>query len=121
MLSLSVPRHAIERLGPYPSLLLIAVPLAIVEPLKLLLVVLAGNGHFITAAIAVICAYAVSLFVTHRLFGIVKPKLLTLPWFATCWNWFVVARTQLFKRCVHSRVFVSARRTVCSPCSSPDN
>ena len=39
-----------------------------------------------------ICAYAASLLVTERLFSIVKPKLLKLPWFATIWHWFVAVR-----------------------------
>ena len=38
-------RRSIERLGPYTSLLLMAVPLAIVEPLKLAAVFVAGDGH----------------------------------------------------------------------------
>ena len=91
-------RKAIERLRPYPSLLLVAVPLAIVEPLKLIAVYFAGDGHFITGAIVVVCAYAVSLFVTERLFVIVKPKLLKLPWFAAVWRPFVRIRTRVLRR-----------------------
>ena len=80
-------RHRIERLGTYPSLFLVAVPLAIVEPLKLAVLFIAGDGHWITGTITMICAYAVSLFVAHWVFGIVKPKLMKLPWFAASWNW----------------------------------
>ena len=87
-----LPREAIERLPPYPSLVLVAVPLAIVEPLKLAVLFIAGEGHWIAGAIVMICAYAVSLFVTERLFVIVKPKLLELPWFAMGWKYFVAWR-----------------------------
>ena len=73
---LRLPRRRIERLGPYPSLFLVAVPLAVVEPLKVAIVFFAGSGHWITGTIAMICAYAVSLFVTHWLFRVVRPKLL---------------------------------------------
>ena len=66
-------RRRIERLRPYPSLLLVAVPLAVVEPLKVAIVFFAGSGHWITGTIAMICAYAVSLFVTHWLLRIVWP------------------------------------------------
>jgi len=31
----------------------------------------------------------------ERLFKLVKPKLLTLPWFARLWNWFVALRGRL--------------------------
>jgi hypothetical protein len=91
-------RRRIETLRPYPSLLLVAVPLAVVEPLKLVIVFMAGEGHWVTGAIAMLCAYAVSLFVTHWLFGVVKPKLLTLPWFARLWGWCVAICDKALKR-----------------------
>src|SRR5690242_11605216 len=50
-------RHFIEGLGPYQSLLLLAVPVSLVEPLKLIGVAIAGAGHWITGTVAVICAY----------------------------------------------------------------
>lgn len=59
--------------------------MAVVEPLKLATLFIAGDGHWITSGLLMLFAYAVSLFVTHWLFGIVKPKLLTLPWFARAW------------------------------------
>jgi hypothetical protein len=51
--------------------------MAIVEPLKLGAIFIAGSGHWITGLAAIICAYALSLGVVERLFIIVKPKLLT--------------------------------------------
>jgi hypothetical protein len=80
-------RRWIERFGPYPSLFLLIIPLAIVEPLKLATLFIAGDGHWLTGLITLLCAYAVSLFITHWLFGVVKPKLLKLRWFAACWAW----------------------------------
>jgi len=91
-------RRAIERLGPYASLCVLAVPLLIVEPLKLLALVIAGSGHWITGTITVACAYALSLLVVERLFLIVKPKLLRLRWFASLWRWFVAARGAVLGR-----------------------
>ena len=72
--------------------MVLAVPLAVVEPLKMLAVFIIGEGSFITGVIVMIGAYAGSLLVTERLFAIVKPKLLKLPWFATIWHWFVAVR-----------------------------
>jgi hypothetical protein len=99
-------RRQIERLPPYPALVLIAVPLAVAEPLKLATLFIVGKGHWIAGVVAMICAYAVSLFVTERLFQIVKPKLLTLRWFKTLWTWFIAARDKAFdyfRRPAHSR------------------
>jgi hypothetical protein len=85
-------RRKLERLGPYQSLFVVAIPLAIAEPLKLVAVFVVGDGHFIAGILVMACCYAVSLFVTERLFIIVKPKLLKLRWFATIWRWFVTVR-----------------------------
>lgn len=75
-------------------MILLAVPTCIVEPLKLVAVAVAGDGHWITGTIVIILAYGTSLLLVERLFRIVKPKLLTLPWFARIWSWFVAVRTK---------------------------
>ena len=90
-------RRQIERLPPYPALLILAVPLAVVEPLKLATVFIAGEGHWITGGLVMVFAYAVSLFVTHWLFVVVKPKLLALPWFARAWARFVALRDRAWR------------------------
>jgi hypothetical protein len=90
-------RQQIERLRPYPALLILAVPLAVVEPLKLATIFIAGEGHWITGGLVMLFAYAISLFVTEWLFVVVKPKLLTLPWFARAWAWFVAVRDKTWR------------------------
>ncbi len=89
-------RRRLEQLGPYGALVVLLVPLAVVEPLKLVAVLVAGTGHFVTGFVFLICAYVASLVITERLFLILKPKLLMLPWFAKCWWWFVALR----RRCL---------------------
>ena len=90
-------RRYIERLGPYPSLFLLAVPLAIVEPLKLVAVVIFGSGHWLTGTLVMLGSYAAGLFFVERLFKLVKRKLLTLPWFARAWTWFVAVRDKAYR------------------------
>jgi hypothetical protein len=85
----------LNRLGPYQSLLILAIPLAIVEPLKLVALFVVGEGHFVAGVLIMIFAYAGSLFVTERLFLVLKPKLLTLSWFAVAWQWFVTVGDKL--------------------------
>jgi hypothetical protein len=85
-------RRAIEGLGPYQSLTLLLVPVSLVEPLKLAAVAIAGEGHWIAGTVAIVCAYAASLLGVERLFRVVRPKLLTLPWFARLWKRFVTLR-----------------------------
>ena len=90
-------RRAIERLGPYASFCLLAVPLAIVEPLKLAALFIMGDGHLIVGTLSILCAYACSLFLTERVFVIVKPKLLKLPWFASIWRPFARLRGRMLR------------------------
>src|SRR5881397_2030791 len=79
----------VKMLRPYQALVLLLVPLCIVEPLKIFAVAVAGKGHWIAGGAIVTVAYAASLLVVERLFRLVKPKLLRLPWFARIWNWYV--------------------------------
>jgi hypothetical protein len=44
-------RRSIERLGPYQSLVLLLIPASLVEPLKLIAAVVAGEGHWITGTV----------------------------------------------------------------------
>jgi hypothetical protein len=78
--------QSIARLGPYQSLLLVAVPTAMVEPLKLVAVAIMGKGHWIAGPTMIIVCYLVSFFLVERLFKIVKPKLMVIPWFAKTWS-----------------------------------
>jgi hypothetical protein len=98
--STSRVRRAIERLGPYQSLVLLAVPTSLIEPLKFVAVAIAGDGHWITGTAMIIAAYAGSLFVVERLFRVVKPKL-PLSWFARLWAYVLITRGKvigLFQR-----------------------
>ncbi|MGY4509091.1 hypothetical protein [Bradyrhizobium sp. USDA 3650] len=89
-------RRSIERLGPYPSLFLLALPTATVEPLKLVAVAVAGKGHWIAGTAMIVVCYALSLLLVERLFQIVKPKLLMMPWFAKLWEAFISVRTRVW-------------------------
>ena len=88
-------RHSIERLGPYQSLVLLAVPSGLIEPLKLAALAVAGKGHWVTGMAMVVVAYAGSLLIVERLFRLVRPKLLTLSWFARIWARSVASRAQV--------------------------
>jgi hypothetical protein len=104
MPSLMHLRRVIRRLGPYASLALVALPLAIVEPMKLAAAVVFGAGHWMTGSFVMIGAYAVSILLVEQLFKLVKPKLLKLAWFATIWTWFVEVRHKLLCRFRTTRI-----------------
>ena len=83
---LATARRRIQQISPYLSLMLLLVPLLLVEPLKIAALFVAGKGHWIAGTGILVGAYIVSLFFVERLFRVVKPKLLMLPWFANVWH-----------------------------------
>ena len=88
MTALSSMRRRIQKLGPYQSLVLMLAPLLLVEPVKLIALVIAGKGHWLTGTGMLIGTYAASLLCVERLFRAVKPKLMLINWFAKGWIWF---------------------------------
>jgi hypothetical protein len=85
-------RRRLSRLGPYPSLAIVLIPLAIVEPLKLAALVIAGEGHWLTGTAVLVVAYASSLLIVERLFRLLKPNLMRLQWVERTWSWWQRAR-----------------------------
>ena len=88
-------RRRLQKTSPYGSLVLLLIPLLLVEPLKLVAVIVAGKGHWLTGTGMLVTAYAASLLVVERLFRVLKPKLMMMGWFARLWTGFVALRTRL--------------------------
>ncbi|CAO3400638.1 hypothetical protein [Azospirillum palustre] len=76
-------------LGPYPSLVLVLVPLALLEPAKPVGAWLFATGRPMAGAGVIVGAELVKITLVERLFHIAKPKLLTIGWFA--WGYVRVA------------------------------
>jgi hypothetical protein len=91
-------RGWVDALGPYQCLLILAAPVGVVEPLKLVAVALLGTGHWIAGTSMITGAYAVSLLLVERLLGLFKPKLLKLRWLARLWAFFVVLKYRCLRR-----------------------
>ncbi|AWB08262.1 hypothetical protein A6A40_24760 (plasmid) [Azospirillum humicireducens] len=72
----------IAGLAPYPSLLLVLVPLALLEPAKPVGAWLFAIGRPWSGAAVIAGAELVKITLVERLFHIAKPKLLTIGWFA---------------------------------------
>ena len=110
MTFLARTRRQAQKMSPYLSLVLLLVPVALVEPLKLAALIFAGNGHWMTGTAVLLGAYAASLFFVERLFRMVKPKLMTLNWFATLWTWFTTLRDKAFTW-ARGKILSEANRT----------
>lgn len=98
MTALASARRQIQQLGPYQSLALMLLPILLVEPLKIVALFVAGNGHWLTGTGIMMAAYAVSLVFVERLFKVVKSKLMTMNWFANMWTWFTEMRDAMWRR-----------------------
>ncbi|MCC7345889.1 MAG: hypothetical protein IT538_00685 [Variibacter sp.] len=72
---------ALERLPPYPTLLVFLVPVILLFPLKLLGLWLLAKGSWIGAMAVLGLAKVVSMGVTAFIFEVTRPKLLQLGWF----------------------------------------
>ncbi len=72
----------IAALGPYPSLLLLGIPVMILEPLKPLGFYVIATGHPIQGSAILAGAEVAKVVVVERLFRISRDKLLTIGWFA---------------------------------------
>lgn len=51
----------------------------------------------------IVTCYLLSLFLVERLFIIVKPKLLTIPWFAKLWTILLAVRSWIAVSCRRMR------------------
>jgi hypothetical protein len=75
-------RRLLTSFGPYTTLFLLAVPLLVVEPAKLVALYVIGLRHYFMGTGILILAYAVSLLIVDRIFELNKKKLLTIRWLA---------------------------------------
>src|SRR5947209_6733938 len=72
----------IVSLRPYPTLVLFAVPLIVLEPIKPVAAYLAGTGHITTGVIVLVVGELLKLVLVERLFSVSRDKLMSIPAFA---------------------------------------
>ena len=71
----------VAQLNRYVILVLLAVPFAIAEPLKIYGVLMLGEGHFIRGAVILALAYLASFLLIERIYHAGRDKLLSIGWF----------------------------------------
>ncbi|MBN9281792.1 MAG: hypothetical protein J0H37_05950, partial [Hyphomicrobium denitrificans] len=94
------PIAAVERLiaslPPYVALFVIALPTALLLPLKFVAVWLLANNHFASATMLFVGAKLASTALIARVFILTKPALMRIGWFARLYEWFVPWKDALF-------------------------
>lgn len=87
---------AIAGLPPYAALAVIALPSALLFPLKFVALWLVANGYVIGAAALFVAAKIASTALIARVFMLVKPALMQIAWFAALYGRFVPWKEALF-------------------------
>jgi hypothetical protein len=86
----------ISALPPYPSLVVFAVPGAVLFPVKLYALSLIHGGHPVGGAIVIVLAKLVGTALAARLFLLTKPTLMQLAWFAAVYGKWTVWKDAAF-------------------------
>jgi hypothetical protein len=82
-------KAAIERLGPYTTLVLFLVPLIVLEPFKPAGLYLAAKGHLVVGILVVAVGELLKIGTVEQIFRIGRPKLMTIPAFARTYHFVV--------------------------------
>jgi hypothetical protein len=73
-------------LGPYPTLILFLVPLAVLEPVKPVGIYLIGSGRIASGILVIVVGEVLKVTLVERLFHLSRDKLMSIPAFAWCYG-----------------------------------
>jgi hypothetical protein len=100
----------ITRLPPYGALLLFAIPVAVVEPLKIIAIDQIAHGHYLSGVAAFLLLKFLGLGLIAFIFDLTREKLLAIGWFSRFYRWVVLWRDRAhafiapYKAAVRARV-----------------
>jgi hypothetical protein len=89
---------AIGRLPPYGALVALAIPFAIVEPLKLLGLLFLARGAFTAGIVTTAIGHLAGFLLVERVYHAGRAQLLTIPWFARIMGWIDAIRQTVIGR-----------------------
>lgn len=84
------------RLPPYPAMVLFALPIALLFPIKLLALWVIARGHVITGAVVILLAKTLSTTLEAWLYRVLRPSLAQLHWFVRFEAWLFGWRDRLY-------------------------
>ncbi len=99
---------AIGRLPPYGALVALAIPFAIVEPLKLLGLLFLARGAFAAGIVTTAIGHLAGFLLVERVYHAGRAQLLTIPWFARIMGWIDAIRQAVLGRIKASAVWQRA-------------
>lgn len=87
---------AIGAMPPYAALAVLAVPVVLLEPPKLLALWWIATGHLVAGIALLLAAKILGLTVILRLHAIAEPKLLSIAWYAKLHRFVLALRRRLY-------------------------
>lgn len=87
---------SIERLPPYPTMMVFLLPGAVLFPVKLGAVWLMTHGQVLLGIGVIVGAKVLGTAIVARLYVVCKPKLMTIAWFARLHDWLIAIRNRLY-------------------------
>jgi hypothetical protein len=87
-----VVARLIERLPPYGALPLFLIPVAVIEPLKVVAIEQVARGHLLRGILAFVVLKFVGVGLIAFVFDLTREKLLAIGWFARFHDWIVMWR-----------------------------
>lgn len=84
------------RLPPYPAMLLFLLPGAVLLPVKLGALWAVAHGHVVLGGAVIVAGKIVGTAFSARIYKILRPTLVTLPWFARAEAWVFALRDRLY-------------------------
>jgi hypothetical protein len=79
--------NGLGRLPPYVALVTLAIPFAIIEPIKAVALYWFGVGHYIQGGIGYVLAHLASLLIVDRIYHAAHAPLMRIGWFARLMTW----------------------------------
>lgn len=84
--------EGLGRLPPYAALLALAIPFAVIEPLKAYTLYWFGIGHYIQGGVGYVLAHLASLLIVDRIYHAAHEPLMRIGWFARLMKWLYALR-----------------------------
>jgi hypothetical protein len=100
----------VARLPPYAVLLVLAVPLVAVEPLKVIGVIWMGTGRFVPGLLMLAFAYGAGFLVIERIYEAGREKLFQIRWFAVAMGYVIRVRDAALAWARSTAVYQAGRR-----------
>jgi hypothetical protein len=102
--------RGIDRLPPYATLLVFAIPAAMLFPFKLLGLWLIGGGHVVAGALVFFLAKSVGLAVSAFLFETCRDKLMRIGWFVWLYDHIVRVKVWAMRQAEPARRWIGILR-----------